>query len=306
MIDVDIKIDKVKRLKEERDAVILAHYYVEDDVQRIADYVGDSYYLSKIAAETDHKTILFCGVSFMAESAKILSPDKTVLIPDFNAHCPMASMASKDSIMGMKSRFDDLAVVCYINSTVEIKSLSDVCVTSSNAVNIVKNLPNKNIYFIPDGNLGRFVAEQVPEKNIILNDGYCHVHTNITIDDINKAKGTYPEALVLVHPECNDDLVAIGDYVGSTSGIIDFARESSAKDFIICTEVGILYKLKENCPDKNFHFPNDQQICPDMKLITLDKVINSLEKTETNVEVDKSIINKAKMALEKMHELAYN
>lgn len=306
MIDVDIKIDKVKRLKEERDAVILAHYYVEDDVQRIADYVGDSYYLSKIAAETDHKTILFCGVSFMAESAKILSPDKTVLIPDFNAHCPMASMASKDSIMEMKSRFDDLAVVCYINSTVEIKSLSDVCVTSSNAVNIVKNLPNKNIYFIPDGNLGRFVAKQVPEKNIILNDGYCHVHTNITIDDINKAKGTYPEALVLVHPECNDDLVAIGDYVGSTSGIIDFARESSAKDFIICTEVGILYKLKENCPDKNFHFPNDQQICPDMKLITLDKVINSLEKTETNVEVDKSIINKAKMALEKMHELAYN
>ena len=146
MIDVDIKIDKVKRLKEERDAVILAHYYVEDDVQRIADYVGDSYYLSKIAAETDHKTILFCGVSFMAESAKILSPDKTVLIPDFNAHCPMASMASKDSIMEMKSRFDDLAVVCYINSTVEIKSLSDVCVTSSNAVNIVKNLPNKNIY----------------------------------------------------------------------------------------------------------------------------------------------------------------
>lgn len=306
MIDVDIKIDKVKRLKEERDAVILAHYYVEDDVQRIADYVGDSYYLSKIAAETDHKTILFCGVSFMAESAKILSPDKTVLIPDFNAHCPMASMASKDCIMEMKSRFDDLAVVCYINSTVEIKSLSDVCVTSSNAVNIVKNLPNKNIYFIPDGNLGRFVAKQVPEKNIILNDGYCHVHTNITIDDINKAKGTYPEALVLVHPECNDDLVAIGDYVGSTSGIIDFARESSAKDFIICTEVGILYKLKENCPDKNFHFPNDQQICPDMKLITLDKVINSLEKTETNVEVDKSIINKAKMALEKMHELAYN
>lgn len=306
MIDVDIKIDKVKRLKEERDAVILAHYYVEDDVQRIADYVGDSYYLSKIAAETDHKTILFCGVSFMAESAKILSPDKTVLIPDFNAHCPMASMASKDSIMEMKSRFDDLAVVCYINSTVEIKSLSDVCVTSSNAVNIVKNLPNKNIYFIPDGNLGRFVAKQVPEKNIILNDGYCHVHTNITIDDINKAKGTYPEALVLVHPECNDDLVAIGDYVGSTSGIIDFARESSAKDFIICTEVGILYKLKENCPDKNFHFPNDQQICPDMKLITLDKVINSLEKTETNVEVDKNIINKAKMALEKMHELAYN
>lgn len=306
MIDVDIKIDKVKRLKEERDAVILAHYYVEDDVQRIADYVGDSYYLSKIAAETDHKTILFCGVSFMAESAKILSPDKTVLIPDFNAHCPMASMASKDSIMEMKSRFDDLAVVCYINSTVEIKSLSDVCVTSSNAVNIVKNLPNKNIYFIPDGNLGRFVAKQVPEKNIILNDGYCHVHTNITIDDINKAKETYPEALVLVHPECSDDLVAIGDYVGSTSGIIDFARESSAKDFIICTEVGILYKLKENCPDKNFHFPNDQQICPDMKLITLDKVINSLEKTETNVEVDKSIINKAKMALEKMHELAYN
>ncbi len=306
MIDVDIKIDKVKRLKEERDAVILAHYYVEDDVQGIPDYVGDSYYLSKIAAETDHKTILFCGVSFMAESAKILSPDKTVLIPDFNAHCPMASMASKDSIMEMKSRFDDLAVVCYINSTVEIKSLSDVCVTSSNAVNIVKNLPNKNIYFIPDGNLGRFVAKQVPEKNIILNDGYCHVHTNITIDDINKAKGTYPEALVLVHPECNDDLVAIGDYVGSTSGIIDFARESSAKDFIICTEVGILYKLKENCPDKNFHFPNDQQICPDMKLITLDKVINSLEKTETNVEVDKSIMNKAKMALEKMHDLTYN
>ena len=301
---IEINIKKINELKEKKDAVILAHYYVEEDVQKVADYVGDSYYLSKIAAQTSHKTILFCGVSFMAESAKTLSPSKTVIMPDSNAHCPMASMALKKDVLKMKAKYDNLAVVTYINSSSELKAISDVCVTSSNALDIISKLPNKNIYFIPDANLGRYIADKLPDKNVILNDGYCHVHTRITADSIRKAKKANPRALILVHPECSKEVVDMGDYIGSTSGIINYAKNSSDKEFIVCTEKGILYKLKEACPDKIFHFVNDHQICPDMKLINLEKVLTALENMEPVVELDEELREKAYIPLKKMHQLA--
>lgn len=299
----DIK-EKIQKLKEERDAVILAHYYVADEVQDIADYVGDSFYLSKIATQVPQKVILFCGVSFMGESAKILNPQKKVIMPDISADCPMAHMADPEKIKKMREQYDDLAVVCYINSTAELKTCSDVCVTSSNALNIVKALPNKNIYFIPDENLGRYVAGQVPEKNIILNDGFCHVHTNILKENLIRAKRSRPEALVLAHPECSEDILEMADYTGSTAGIIDFATESGADSFIICTETGVLHELEQKNPHKQFYSVGLKQFCPNMKKITLDKVADALEKQSGEVKLEEEIISKAKKPLERMLELA--
>lgn len=301
----EFETKKLLRLKKEKDALILAHYYTNDSVQEIADYVGDSYYLNKIAAKASQKTILFCGVTFMAESAKIINPKKTILIPDLNSKCPMASMTTINNILKIKSQYKDLAVVCYINSTSKIKALSDVCVTSSNAVSIVKSLPEQNIYFIPDANLGNYVAKQVAEKNIILNNGFCHVHTSISEKDLLKTKIIHPEALVLVHPECSKEVVAMGDYIGSTSEIINFAKKSTAKKFIVCTEMGILYKLSKSCPDKKFYLVHNNQICPDMKLITLQKVIKALENMEPIVKIDKDLLEKANLPLKNMHQLSY-
>ena len=233
-------IDKINQLRKERDAVILAHYYVDDEVQAIADYVGDSFYLSKIATMVKAKTIVFCGVFFMGESAKILNPEKTVILPDMGADCPMAHMADIRKINEAREQYKDLAVVCYINSTAELKTYADVCVTSSNAMKIVKSLPNQHIYFIPDENLGRYIASKVPEKHFIFNDGYCHVHTSITAKNVNIVKGIHPRAQVLVHPECTMEVIALADYVGSTSGIINYVAESRNKEFIVCTEMGVL------------------------------------------------------------------
>lgn len=293
-------IDKIKELKRERDAVILAHYYVEDEVQAIADYVGDSFYLSKVAAKAEARTILFCGVSFMGESAKILSPQKTVIMPDMQADCPMAHMADIGKIQKMREEYEDLAVVCYINSTAELKAHSDVCVTSSNALKIVRKLPNRHIYFIPDENLGRFVASQAPEKQFIFNDGYCHVHRDITSEHVRKAKEIHPQAKVLVHPECTPDVVGMADYIGSTSGIIDAVAASQAEEFIICTELGVLYELRQKNPGKRFYPAGHQQFCPNMKRITLQKVADALEKMENTVEMDEETRIRANEPLERM------
>lgn len=295
--------NKIDRLKKEKDAVILAHYYVSDEVQEVADYVGDSFYLSQIAAKSDARTIVFCGVSFMGESAKILSPGKTVLMPDATADCPMAHMADGERIRAMKEKYDDLAVVCYINSTAELKKLSDVCVTSSNAVKIVKALPNQNIFFIPDENLGRYVAEQVPEKNIMLNDGYCPVHAQMTVSELEAAKLAHPEAEVLSHPECTKEILDRSDYIGSTSGIIDYAEKSSKKEFIICTETGVFYELVKNNPDKAFYPIMENQICSDMKKITLEKVIDVLETGSNEVFVSDELRFRANKPLTNMLEL---
>lgn len=297
-------LTKIEELKKQKNAVILAHYYVNDDIQAIADYVGDSYYLSKIAVEVPQKVIIFCGVTFMGESAKILNPEKTIIMPDANADCPMAHMASIEKIKEAREKYDDLAVVCYINSTAEIKKYVDVCVTSSNALKIVKALPQKNIYFVPDENLGRYIASQLPEKNFIFNNGYCHVHDEIMIDEVEDAKAAHPNAKVLVHPECTMPVIGAADYVGSTSGIIDYATASDAEEFIICTEIGILYQLKKNNPNKKFYTVNSTQVCPNMKKITLNKVVYALENMINQVEVDDETRFKSVRSLEKMLELS--
>ena len=267
---------EIRALCKEHDAVILAHYYVDGDVQDIADYVGDSYYLAKVARENPHQTIVFCGVTFMGESACILNPDKTILIPDENAVCPMALMADAESIRSMRAQYEDLAVVCYINSMANIKALSDVCVTSSNALKIVRALPNRNIFFIPDANLGRHIASQVPDKNIILNPGYCHVHTSITAEDVVQAFRMHPNARILVHPECTQEVCELADYIGSTKDIIDYAAADNANEFIVCTESGVMHELQKKAPGKAFYFIGAKQICPNMKRITLEKVRDCL------------------------------
>ena len=273
--------EEIRRLKNEKNAVILAHYYVPDEVQAIADHIGDSYYLSKAAKETQADIIVFCGVRFMGESAAILNPDKKVLMPDMDADCAMAHMVNLDKIAEMRNLYDDLAVVCYINSTAEIKTYSDVCVTSANAVKIVRNLPNQNIFFIPDGNLGRYVAEQVPEKNVVLNDGYCPVHAALTAEDVKNAKKLYPKAKFLVHPECTKDLLDEADYIGSTSGIIQFVDRDDEDEYIIGTESGVFYELKKRNPDKKFYTLTPKQICTDMKFVTLEKVLDVCSMRQT-------------------------
>ena len=297
-------IERIKALKKERDAVLLAHYYVDGAVQEIADFVGDSYYLSKVATQTPHQTILLCGVRFMGESVKILNPEKTVIMPDMSADCPMAHMVDEERIREVRNEFDDLAVVCYINSTAEIKALSDVCVTSSNAQKIVKALSQKNILFVPDKNLGSYIASKLPEKNFIFNEGCCPAHNRITQRDIRKALDSYPNAKVLAHPECTMEVIEMADYVGSTSGIIDFATKSADQGFIICTEQGIAYQLEQKNPQKNFYFTEDIPVCQDMKKITLNNIEHALQTMENKIELEEPLRVKAEVALKKMHEIA--
>lgn len=295
---------RIQELKKEKDAVILAHYYVNDEVQEIADYVGDSYYLSEIATKIKEKVLVLCGVRFMGESAKILNPDKKVLMPDMQADCPMAHMADAEKIEEIRSKYEDVAVVCYVNSTAELKVHSDVCVTSSNAVKIVRALPNKNIFFIPDQHLGTYVAAQVPEKNIILNQGYCPVHARITVEEIREAKHAHPEAKILVHPECQALVTEMADYAGSTSGIIEYASRDEASEFIIVTEKGVLYELQRQNPEKKFYLVNETQCCPDMKKINLDNIMRAMETETPSIELEETFINQAHAPLKKMLELA--
>ena len=295
---------QIEKLKSEKNAVILAHYYAPEEAQRVADYVGDSFYLAKVAKKTDADIIVFCGVSFMGESAKILNPDKKVLMPDLTADCPMAHMVKPGIIDEMRKSYDDLAVVCYINSTAELKCQSDVCVTSSNAVKIVKALPNKNIFFIPDRNLGRFVAEQVPEKNIIINDGYCPIHAAITKEQLQAVKKDHPDAEILTHPECEPEVLEISDYIGSTADIIDYANKSDKKEFIICTEDGVNFKLTSDNSDKMFYFVSPTPCCKDMKLNTLENILSVLEKEDKVVEIDEATRLAALVPLNRMLECA--
>ena len=296
--------NKIRQLKEKKNAIILAHYYAPSEIQEVADYVGDSFYLAKIAKNSDANVIVFCGVGFMGESAKILNPNKKVLMPDVSADCPMAHMVKAGKIEEMRAKYDDLAVVCYINSTAELKCQSDVCVTSSNAVKIVKALPNKNIFFIPDKNLGRYVAEQVPEKNIILNDGYCPIHVRISVEELLEEKKLHPNALVLSHPECEQKILELSDYIGSTAEIIDFAKQSACTEFIICTEDGVKFKLETDNPNKKFYFTKTSPCCVDMKLNTLDKLLKVLETEENQILLDEETISRAKLPLDRMLELA--
>ena len=295
---------RIEELKKAKNAVIMAHYYVEDEVQDIADYIGDSYYLSDMATKVDADVIVLCGVAFMGESAKVLNPDKKVLLPALDADCPMAHMATVEKIEEIRAQYEDVAVVCYVNSTAELKAASDVCVTSANALKIVKALPNKHIFFIPDQNLEHYIADQLPEKHFIFNDGFCHVHHTVTVEQIMEAKKARPEALVLVHPECKPEVTAMADYIGSTSGIIKFATESDAKQFIVVTEMGVMHELKKRNPDKSFYTAGNMQVCPNMKKITLDKIIDALEQEKPEVIMDASLMEAAHKPMVRMLELS--
>lgn len=299
----DIK-NRIEELKKEKNAVILAHYYVPDEVQDVADYIGDSFYLARIAKEAVQDIIVFCGVSFMGESAKILNPDKIVLMPDVTAGCPMAEMAQVGRIEEVRRKYDDVAVVCYINSTGELKKHSDVCITSANAVKIVSSLPNKNIYFIPDEHLGRYVSSLLPDKHFIFNDGFCPVHATIKKEDVIAAKKEHPYAQLLVHPECRMEVLEEADYIGSTSGIINYATGSEEKEFIIGTETGVMYRLKEKNPDKKFYPLASCMVCPDMKKITIKKVLECMENESGAVEVTDGLRKSALSSLDNMLELA--
>lgn len=294
---------KIEELKRARNAVILAHYYVDGSVQELADYVGDSYYLSKKATESASKTILFCGVEFMGESAKILNPEKTVIMADAAADCPMAHMVTPEDVAKVRAENDDLAVVCYINSTARTKASSDVCVTSSNAERIIRALPQTRIYFIPDGNLGRNLAAALPQKQFIFHPGYCCVHQDITPEHVQHAKERHPQAQVLVHPECRPEVVALANYVGSTSGILEYARTSPAQEFIVCTETGMFYNLEKENPEKSFYAVKQHQECDDMKKITLEKVAQALERG-VPLTLERELMEKAQTALKRMHEIA--
>lgn len=298
------KIQKIKELKKEKDVVILAHYYVDGQVQALADHVGDSFALSKLATTVTNQNILFCGVKFMGESAKILNPEKTVIMPDITADCPMAHMVEVEKIKQVREMFPDVAVVCYVNSTAEIKSYSDVCVTSSNAIKVVRALPNKDIFFIPDNNLAQYVAKQVPEKHFIFNDGFCPIHKEITKQYILDAKEKHPGAPVLTHPECIEEVLEVSDFIGSTSEIIDYATKVDNKEFLIATETGVFYELQQKNPEKVFYSVKGDQICPDMKKITVDNVLTALENFEPEVVMEKDLMEKANAPLVQMLELA--
>lgn len=299
---MQIKIDEIRRLKKSMDCAILAHYYVSDEIQEIADYVGDSYYLSKIVGELPQKTIMFCGVSFMGESAKILNPDKTILMPDLEADCPMAHMASPEEIQRVRLKYEKegVAVVCYINSSAELKRCSDVCVTSANALNIVRKLPQKNIYFIPDENLGRYIATRIPDKHFIFNQGYCHAHKSITSENVKSTQKKHSGALVLAHPECTPDVLQLADYIGSTTGIIQYVANNKEREYIVCTEEGVLYELKKQNPEKIFYLVSGSGHCHNMKRNTIDKVLYTLLERTNQVKVDDELCRGALLSLERM------
>lgn len=296
--------DEIIRLKKEKDICILAHAYQSHDIWEVADYVGDSYGLSVQAAKAAQSTVLMCGVRFMAETVKILSPQKRVLLSNSNAGCPMAEQMDVELISGVKKMYPDYTVVAYINTTSELKTICDVCVTSSSAVQIVKNIENKNILFIPDCNLGKWVADQVPEKNIKLLQGGCPTHVHMSKRDVEKARKAHPDALLLVHPECLPEVSELADYRGSTTGIMDYAKKSDAKEFIIGTENSIVQHLQFACPDKQFYPLSRDCVCHNMKLTTLGDVYQCVKGTGgEEIKLDEEVRIKAKRCIDTMLEL---
>lgn len=299
---MDIR-DEILKLKKEKGAIILAHYYQIPEIQEIADYVGDSYYLSKIAKDCEENIIVFCGVKFMAESAKILSPEKTVILPVMEAGCVMADMATADGLAKLKEEHPNAKVVCYINSSTEVKALSDVCCTSSNAENIINNLEEKEIIFLPDRNLGSYIQEKTPDKKFILWNGFCIVHEAIQKEEILRLKNEHEGILTVAHPECSKEIRDISDFIGSTSEIINFVNNSSNKKFIIITEEGVLHQLRKNGEEKEFYIPYGKMVCRNMKMTTLKDLYESLLKMENKIEIDEDLRLKAYNSLKNMHKL---
>lgn len=296
--------EEILKLKKEKDICILAHCYQSPDILEVADFVGDSFALSVSASKVTNKTVIMCGVRFMAETVKILSPDKKVILANGDAGCPMAEMMDKELIEQVKEQYPDYTVVAYINTTSELKTVCDVCVTSSSALKICKSLDTDKILFIPDKNLGSYIAKQLPEKEIKLLSGGCPTHARIGISDVQKAKAAHPEALFLVHPECVPEVVAEADYVGSTTGIMNYAKESDAKEFIIGTESSIVSHLQLACPDKMFYPLSKDLVCHNMKLTTIVDVLNSVKGIGgEEIELDEDVRLGAKRCIDKMIEL---
>jgi quinolinate synthase len=304
------QLEEFERLKKERDAIVLAHYYVQGDAQDLADFVGDSYFLARKAATIDCKTLVFAGVEFMAESAKLLSPQKRVLMPEPSADCPMAHMLKKQTVDEARAKYgDDLAVACYVNSTNEMKAWSDVCVTSANAVKIVRRLPEHNILFVPDLHLGHYIAEQVPEKNIILNDGFCPTHEAIEVAEVEEAMLAHPGICVCAHPECASWVLEKADFIGSTSQIIDRVVKGTEDEYLILTVSGVLHEIEKQVKaaggaHKRFFFTRTEPICPNMARVTGEKVIACLRDMSGEVFVDEATAEGARRALTRMLELA--
>lgn len=293
-------IEKIKKLKKEKNAIVLAHTYQNVEIDEVADFSGDSLYLSQQAAKTDADVIVFAGVYFMAETAKILSPQKTVLLPNLNAGCAMADKINLLQLRKFKDENPNIPVVCYVNSTAEVKSESDICCTSANAINVVKSLNAKEVLFVPDQHLGSYVESQLNDVKVITYPGFCPIHHSITTDDVISKKSLYPNAKVMVHPECQKAVTQMADFVGSTTAIIKAVKESNDKEFIIVTEKGVVQRLERDCPDKKFVLINEKAICETMKLIHLEDILNTLQNNEFEIKVDEGIAKKAANAIERM------
>ena len=293
-------VDKIIKLKKERNAVILVHNYQRPEVQDIADHVGDSLGLSIAASKTSARVIVFCGVYFMAETAAIICPDKTVIMPDVNAGCPMADMITAEKMIALRKEHPGVPVVCYVNSSAGVKAESDICCTSANAVNVCASLKEKEIIFVPDKYLGMYVQSKLPDKKMIIYPGCCPTHAKILPEHVQKAKVEHPGAPVIVHPECRPEVIALADAALSTEGMIKFVKESKAAEFLIGTETGIIYRMQKENPGKKFFPVTDQAVCPNMKLPTLEKALWSLEDLQTVIKVPENIAAKAKKAIERM------
>lgn len=292
--------ERIKKLKKEKNAIILAHSYQNLEIDEVADFVGDSLYLCQKAKETNADIIVFAGVYFMAQTAKTISPKKKVLLPNVNAGCLMADMIDLPKIIEFKKKHPDLPVVCYINSTAEVKSECDICCTSSNVLTIIKSLNKDEILFVPDANLGKWAETQLDGIKITTYDGNCPVHNNVTVQSVLNARKKYPNAKILIHPECKPEVSELGDYVGSTSGIINYVKESSEKQFIIVTEKGVVDRLKRDYPDKEFILISENMICDSMKLTTLDEILYVLENEVNEINLDENIQKRSLGCIERM------
>ncbi|WP_027715346.1 quinolinate synthase NadA [Desulfuromonas sp. TF] len=290
---------EIRRMARERNALLLAHNYQRDEVQEIADITGDSLALSMEAARTDREVIVFCGVHFMAESASILAPDKIVLLPRLDAGCPMADMVTPEGLRRMKAEHPGATVVTYVNSSADVKAESDICCTSSNAVNVVRSVKTEEVILVPDRNLGKYIAAHT-DKTCHLWEGYCPTHDRLLVSDVRRAQKEHPDALFMAHPECPPEILEMADHICSTSGMYDYARKSPAKKFIVGTEAGILYRLRRENPDKEFFLPTSRLICPNMKLTSLEDILKSLQTMSPEITVPADIREKAKVTLDRM------
>lgn len=294
--------ERLMELKKERNAIILAHYYQRDEIQEVADFRGDSFLLAQKAAQTDAEVIVFCGVHFMGESAKILAPNKTVIIPDERAGCPMADMVNVDGLRKLKAQHPNATVVTYINSSAEIKAETDICCTSANALNVVNSVEGDEVIWVPDKNLGHYV-QQNTDKKMIIWEGYCNTHDMLTVKDVEEMKEKYPNAQFVVHPECRPEVVALGDFVGSTTAILKYCKESPCQEFIVGTEDGTGYQLRLDSPNKTFNFASKYLVCPNMKVNNLKKLVKCLETMQPQIYVPPHVADRARLSLERMLEV---